>query len=154
MSCGVGRRFGLDPMLLLLWLWRRPAAIAPIQPLAWELPYAVGAALKSKKQNTSPPPKKSQDFGPPLRTHIPHYKFPVLSLFIHPGDPSMERLQMTLPAEFWGVAFNGLSASSLGVRLLCLPLEALPFSLPNLSSYLLLSYLLWLGDQVISLCFT
>lgn len=52
------------------------------------------------------------------------------------------------------MAFNGLSAFSLGVRLLCLPLEALPFPLPNLSPYLLLSYLLWLADQVISLCFT
>ena len=29
--------------------WFRPAATAPIQPLAWELPYAAGAALKSKK---------------------------------------------------------------------------------------------------------
>ena len=28
-----------------------PAAAAPIQPLAWELPCAAGAALKSKKQN-------------------------------------------------------------------------------------------------------
>ena len=27
----------------------RPAAVAPIGPLAWELPYATGAALKSKK---------------------------------------------------------------------------------------------------------
>ena len=27
-----------DPALL--WLWCRPAAIAPIQPLAWEPPYA------------------------------------------------------------------------------------------------------------------
>ena len=31
-------------------LWCRPAAIAPIRPLAWELPYASGAALKSKKK--------------------------------------------------------------------------------------------------------
>ena len=30
-------------------LWCRPAAIAPIGPLAWELPHAMGAALKSKK---------------------------------------------------------------------------------------------------------
>ena len=30
----------------LLWLWCRPAAIAPIRPLAWEPPYATGAALK------------------------------------------------------------------------------------------------------------
>ena len=38
---------GLDPALL--WLWRRLAAVALIQPLAWELPYALGAALKRKK---------------------------------------------------------------------------------------------------------
>ena len=48
MSCGVGRRRSLA--LALLWLWRRPAAIAPIGPLAWEPPYAAGAALKSKKK--------------------------------------------------------------------------------------------------------
>ena len=44
MSCGVVHRHGLD--LELLWLWHRPAAIAPIGPLAWELPYVVGVALK------------------------------------------------------------------------------------------------------------
>ena len=33
-------------------LWCRPAAITLIRPLAWESPYAVGAALKRpKKQN-------------------------------------------------------------------------------------------------------
>ena len=42
MSCGVGCRCGSDPMSL--WLWRRPVATAPIQPLAWEPPYAAGAA--------------------------------------------------------------------------------------------------------------
>ena len=31
------------------WLWHRSAAAAPIQPLAWELPYATAVALKSKK---------------------------------------------------------------------------------------------------------
>ena len=36
-----------DPMLL--WLWRRLAAVATIRPLGWEPPYAVGVALKSKK---------------------------------------------------------------------------------------------------------
>ena len=30
----------------LLWLWLRPAATAPIRPLAWKHPYAAGAALK------------------------------------------------------------------------------------------------------------
>ena len=31
--------------------WHRPAATAPIWPLAWEPPYAMGAALKRQKQN-------------------------------------------------------------------------------------------------------
>ena len=31
-------------------LWYRPAAVTLIQPLAWELPYALGAALNSKKK--------------------------------------------------------------------------------------------------------
>ena len=38
MSYGVGHKHGLDPVLLLLWYM--PAATAPIQPLAWEPPYA------------------------------------------------------------------------------------------------------------------
>ena len=37
-----------DPALL--WLWCRPAATAPIQPLAWEPPYAEGVALKKNKR--------------------------------------------------------------------------------------------------------
>ena len=37
MSFSVGCRHGSD--LVLLWLWCRPAAAAPIQPLAWELPW-------------------------------------------------------------------------------------------------------------------
>ena len=32
------------------WLWCRPAAVAPIGPLAWEPPYASGMALKSKEK--------------------------------------------------------------------------------------------------------
>ena len=46
MSCGVGHRCSLDPA----WLWCRPSALALIRPLAWELPYAAGAALKNKKK--------------------------------------------------------------------------------------------------------
>ena len=34
----------------VLWLWCRPAATAPIGPLAWGLPYAVGAALEKPKK--------------------------------------------------------------------------------------------------------
>ena len=48
MSCGVGGRHGSD--LVLLWQWCRPVATAVIPPLAWELSYAVSAALKKKKK--------------------------------------------------------------------------------------------------------
>ena len=34
-----------------IWLWHRPAAAAPIQSLAWELPYASGAVQKKKKKD-------------------------------------------------------------------------------------------------------
>ena len=51
MSCGVGRRRGSD--LALLWLWCRPAATAPIQPLAWEPPCAAGTALKRQKKKSA-----------------------------------------------------------------------------------------------------
>ena len=43
MSHGVG----LDTVLL--WLWCTPAGEALFGPLAWKLPYATGATLKSKK---------------------------------------------------------------------------------------------------------
>ena len=62
MSCGVGHRCGTDPVLL--WLWRRPVATAPIRPLAWEPPYAAGAAQEiattttTKRQKTKNKLKK------------------------------------------------------------------------------------------------
>ena len=37
----------------MLWLWRRPVATAPIQPLAWEPPYAEGAAQEIAKTTTT-----------------------------------------------------------------------------------------------------
>ena len=48
MSGGVVHRRGSE--LASLWLWYRPAAAAPIRPLAWEPPYAMGAAIKRKKK--------------------------------------------------------------------------------------------------------
>ena len=44
----IGHRHGLD--LALLWLWCRLVATAQIQPLAWETPYAMGAALKRQNK--------------------------------------------------------------------------------------------------------
>ena len=51
MSCGVGRRRGSDPALL--WLWGRLVAAAPIRPLAWEPPYAAGAAQEIATTTTT-----------------------------------------------------------------------------------------------------
>ena len=48
MSCGVDQGHGSDPVLL--WLSHRLASTAPIRPLAWELPYATGAALEKAKR--------------------------------------------------------------------------------------------------------
>ena len=45
---------------LLLWLWCRPAAVAPMGPLAWEPPDAMGAALTSKKKKKT---KKEKTCG-------------------------------------------------------------------------------------------
>ena len=48
MSCGIGHRLGSD--LVLLWLWCRPAATAPIWTLAWEL--QVYPPLKKRHTHT------------------------------------------------------------------------------------------------------
>ena len=50
MSCAGACRHNSDP--LLLWLWCRPSAIAPIGPLAWEPPYVLGCSPKKKKKKS------------------------------------------------------------------------------------------------------
>ena len=45
--CRPQMRLGSDVAMTAV----RPAAAALVQPLAWEPPYAVGAALKSKKKS-------------------------------------------------------------------------------------------------------
>ena len=45
----IGHRCGSD--LMLLWLWHRLAAVSLLGPLAWEPPYAMGVALKNKRQS-------------------------------------------------------------------------------------------------------
>ena len=62
MNCGVGRRHVSD--LALLWLWRRLAATTLNRPLAWEIPYPVGAAPKGRKTKQK---KKNFFFWPPPR---------------------------------------------------------------------------------------
>ena len=50
---GVGCRCSSDLGLTLLWQWCRPVAVAQIWPLFWELPYAIGVALKSIQTKTT-----------------------------------------------------------------------------------------------------
>ena len=50
-SLGVVHRCSSDPVLLFLWC--RPAAVAPIQPPAQELLYATGKALKKNNNNNN-----------------------------------------------------------------------------------------------------
>ena len=56
-SSGAGCRHSLDTM----WLWCRPAAIALIEPLAWEPPYTMGAALKKTKDTHTKKNKNKQE---------------------------------------------------------------------------------------------
>ena len=72
MSCGVGHRHGLGPMLL--WLWHRLVAAALIQPLAWEPPYATCAALKRKKRKENKEKNRPIQKRPKLCTSL--YPFP------------------------------------------------------------------------------
>ena len=53
-----------DPALL--WLWCRPAAVAPTAPLVWKPPYALGSALKSKKEGRLTVPKKKKKKEVPI----------------------------------------------------------------------------------------
>ena len=48
MSCGVGQRYISDLALM----WHRLAAVAPIQLIAWELPYAIDEAKERRKEKT------------------------------------------------------------------------------------------------------
>ena len=59
---------GLDPVLLW-WLWHRPVAIAPIQTLAWELPYVIPVALKRQKKKICGVPIVAQWLTNPTRNH-------------------------------------------------------------------------------------
>ena len=104
MCCGVGRRGGSDPTFQ--WLWCRSVAVAPIQPLAWELPYAAGEALKSKK-------KKKKKKNPPsspcvLLTTYPLPRVAVTSVSLTgPGRFKWSRLDSGLLSQVPMVTSRG-----------------------------------------------
>ena len=57
-------------------LWYRPAAVFPIQPLAWEAPHAEGEALKSKQNKTKQNKNKQMNpqMGPNQTYELLHSK--------------------------------------------------------------------------------
>ena len=62
---GIGHRCSLDP--ILLWLWHKPMAASVFWPLAWELSYAMSAALEKKsllKKKKKKKKKKKTMAGP------------------------------------------------------------------------------------------
>ena len=66
MSYRLDHRCSSDPTLL--WLWCRPTAVAPIGPLAWELPYAMGVAQKKTKKK-----KKKEEENVDIFTKMVNY---------------------------------------------------------------------------------
>ena len=75
---------------MLLWLWYRPAATAPIRPLAWEPPYAAGMPLKrqAKKKNLY------SEVPLPFNSRLPHNMTPILERdhtwkVFYPNRPSV-----------------------------------------------------------------
>ena len=101
LSCGIDRRQGSD--LALLWVWCRLAAIALIRLLPWELPYATGMALKSRKKNyikafSSTSPQHTVSLAPhspchlgPLKTQL--YLWAVTCIF-YPGPLALTQCQV------------------------------------------------------------
>ena len=67
MSCGIDCRHSSDPVLL--WLWCRAAAVALIQPLAWEPPYVMSEGLKRQKNRS---PGYSYECSNLTRAHLEH----------------------------------------------------------------------------------
>ena len=61
----------LRGLRILPWLWCMPAAAALIQPLAWELPYAAGEALKSNKQTNTKQKKNRPCKESGFHVHMP-----------------------------------------------------------------------------------
>ena len=95
MSCGGGCRCGLDPVLL--WLWCRPVATAPIHPLAWEPSFVTGVALKRPKK------KKKESGSESLKLKCP--VFSTLSCMLFMLNTFAIRIRHTSNNIYFNVGF-------------------------------------------------
>ena len=97
LCCGLWLQPQLD--LAMVWLWCRPVATAPIQPLAWESPYVMGAALKRQRK------KKERQENVPLFYKLPsgqtHWKAREREILRIGGLCSGEYLILEDTSERW-----------------------------------------------------
>ena len=98
----VGWRLGSD--LVLLWLWYRSAGTGPIWPLAWELAYATGVALKRQKEK-----KKKKILNPEKRYGLKVQTWEwssrwKLKLWLEWSCP--ERRQIRIIETGWGLSWK------------------------------------------------
>ena len=119
MSCTVDCSCDLDPAWL--WLWCRLEATAPIQPLAWELSCAAGAALKEKKKKKKRKPLPSRLYQEEGVTLL-EVCLPWMKLVVQMGPGSGGRARDAISCLHGHVACDpsmepGLLTQGLGPRL-------------------------------------
>ena len=87
---------------MLLWLWHGLAAAAPVQPLAWEPPYATGAALKRPKKK-----QIVQFSGFSIFTELCNHEH-YLNIFITPKRDPIPLAATPHPPLQWSLATTNL----------------------------------------------
>ena len=121
MSCGIGRRRGLD--LKLLWLWCRLAATALIWPLAWGLGNSVCHGCGPKK--------KVQLWNQRVHAFILFFFFFFFLAFIGPYVWHMEVLRLGVQLELHFLAYTTATATPALSHVFDLHNRSWPCWIPN-----------------------